>query len=43
MQNGNDEAREYYLDEATTVDVYDRAELAFSSGQEVAISTFAVA
>ena len=34
-----DDCGEYFLDEATTVDVYDRAELAFSSGQEVAIST----
>ena len=38
-----DDCGEYYLDEATTADIYDRADRAFSSGQEVAISTFAVA
>jgi len=38
-----DDCGEYYLDEATTTDICDRAEQAFSSGQEVAISSYAVA
>jgi YgiT-type zinc finger domain-containing protein len=38
-----DDCGEYYLDETTTRDVYDRAQAVFSSGQELAISTFAVA
>jgi YgiT-type zinc finger domain-containing protein len=37
-----DDCGEHHLDEATTADIYDRADRAFSSGQEVAISTFAV-
>jgi len=38
-----DDCGEYLLDEQIAKDVYERAQKAFSSGQEVAISTFAVA
>ena len=38
-----DDCGDYFFDEKTTIDVYQRAEQAFTTGQEVAISKFAVA
>lgn len=38
-----DDCGEYWLDEETSVDLYERAEQVFASGQEVAIYSFAVA
>jgi hypothetical protein len=38
-----DDCGEYFLDEATTKEVYQRAETSFQAGQEISIATFAVA
>ncbi len=38
-----DDCGDYFLDEQTATDVYNRAQQVFSSGQELAISTFEVA
>jgi hypothetical protein len=38
-----DTCGEYYLDEATTSELYEKAQLVFSAGQEIAISSYAVA
>ncbi len=38
-----DDCGEYFLDEITTKEVYQRAETSFLAGQEISIATFAVA
>jgi len=38
-----DDCGDYFLDEQTTQVLHEQAEVAFAAGQEVAISTFAVA
>lgn len=38
-----DDCGEYFLDEITTKEIYQRADTSFESGQEISIATFAVA
>lgn len=38
-----DDCGEYILDEETTKEVYERADVSFQNGQEISISIFAVA